>query len=68
MAQLFSADAPWCEIRKTHASFPLVKTPWKARKLGKAGMVLAADEAVAGRAEPALMLQVSTHLQASYVY
>jgi len=48
-------DAPWCEIRRTHASFRHVRTHWPAVEPKKHDP----DRLVKGRSEPAQLLQVA---------
>ena len=49
-------DAPWCEIRRTHASFRHVRTHWPPAVEPKKH---APDRLVKGRSEPAQLLQVA---------
>lgn len=48
-------DAPWCEIKKSHASHKHVKTVWPAAENKK----YSADKLVKGRSEPCQMVQVA---------
>lgn len=65
---MLETDAPWCDIRKTHASYKHVKTQFKAVKKEKYGAVMAASAAgdadaaatlVQGRNELCTMMQVA---------
>ena len=47
-------DAPWCEIKASHASFPLVKTKFDSVKKEK----WAENKLVKGRNEPCCIIQV----------
>ncbi|RMX57539.1 hypothetical protein pdam_00005785 [Pocillopora damicornis] len=47
-------DAPWCDIRPTHAGFKHVKTKFESRKKEK----WQAGQCVKGRNEPANIVQV----------
>uniref|UniRef100_A0A183A9C1 Deoxyribonuclease TATDN1 n=1 Tax=Echinostoma caproni TaxID=27848 RepID=A0A183A9C1_9TREM len=51
---LFETDAPWCEIRPTHASYTYVKTHFPTRKAERwePGCM------IKGRNEPANIVQV----------
>lgn len=51
---LIETDAPWCDIRATHAGFSHVKTTWPTKKAEKH------DEAsmIKGRNEPCTLIQV----------
>ncbi|KAF0698288.1 Aste57867_11081 [Aphanomyces stellatus] len=51
---MLETDAPWCDIRPTHASFPFVKTLFDAKKPEK----FQAGVPVKGRNEPCTMIQV----------
>jgi TatD DNase family protein len=48
-------DAPWCEIRRTHASHKHVVTTWPAVDPKK----YAPDKVVKGRCEPCHIVQVA---------
>ena len=51
---VIESDAPWCDIRATHASFPFVKTHFESVKKEK----YAPGKLVKGRNEPCAALQV----------
>lgn len=51
---LLETDAPWCDIRPTHAGFKHVKTKFESRKKEK----WQAGQCVKGRNEPANIVQV----------
>ncbi|XP_078376921.1 deoxyribonuclease TATDN1-like [Oculina patagonica] len=51
---LLETDAPWCDIRPTHAGFKHVKTKFESRKKEK----WEAGQCVKGRNEPANIMQV----------
>lgn len=66
------ADAPWCEIRRSHASFAGVRTHFGAvakERYQAASEAAAADAAaprlVKGRSEPCQMIQVAEALAAA---
>lgn len=51
---MIETDAPWCEIKPTHASFPLISTSITAKKKEK----FESGVMVKGRNEPAAIVQV----------
>ncbi|CCI40055.1 unnamed protein product [Albugo candida] len=57
---MLETDAPWCDIRSTHAGFQHVHTKWPSRKAEKYDH----DSLVKGRNEPCTMIQVLEVLSA----
>lgn len=53
---LIETDAPWCEIRPTHAGFKYVKTKFEAVKKKEKWLE---TSMIAGRCEPAQIIQVA---------
>lgn len=53
---MIESDAPWCDIRKTHAGYPLIKTHFAA--LDKAKYKVDGDTMVKSRNEPLATRQV----------
>ncbi|ETN09576.1 hypothetical protein, variant 4 [Phytophthora nicotianae INRA-310] len=51
---MIETDAPWCDIRATHAGHGHVKTSWQSKKAEK----YAPDCLVKGRNEPCTLIQV----------
>ncbi|KAL7692312.1 putative TatD family, metal-dependent hydrolase [Plasmopara halstedii] len=51
---MIETDAPWCDIRATHAGYRYVKTSWQSKKAEK----YASDCLVKGRNEPCTLVQV----------
>mmetsp|Transcript_60932 Transcript_60932/g.104992 ORF Transcript_60932/g.104992 Transcript_60932/m.104992 type:complete len:144 (+) Transcript_60932:812-1243(+) len=52
---LLETDAPWCEIKPTHAGFPFVRTVLPCKKKPDKFVM---GEGVKGRSEPWMMRQV----------
>src|SRR5690606_33923150 len=51
---LLETDAPWCEIRRTHASYKFIDTHFESKKKEK----YSKNHLVNGRNEPCKMVQV----------
>nr|AIF71153.1 TatD related DNase [Phytophthora capsici] len=51
---MIETDAPWCDIRATHAGHGFVKTTWQSKKAEK----YSPDCLVKGRNEPCTLIQV----------
>jgi TatD DNase family protein len=53
---MIETDAPWCDLRPTHASWPHIRSTWNSVKKEKCVPVLA--NTVKGRNEPCNIIQV----------
>ena len=51
---MLETDAPWCDLRQSHAGWQHVKTKWALKDKSKFRM----GECVKGRNEPAMVIQV----------
>ena len=57
---VLETDAPWCDVKPTHAGWPLVRTRFPERRLDKPAQPDAAtDGLVKGRNEPCKLIQVA---------
>ena len=57
---VLETDAPWCDVKPTHAGWSLVRTRFPERRLDKAAQTDAANDGlVKGRNEPCKLIQVA---------
>ena len=56
---LLETDAPWCEVKRTHAGWGMVRTGFEERRVGGKGGSGGDEGMVKGRNEPCKMVQVA---------
>jgi len=55
---MVESDAPWCELRPSHAGYSHVKTHWKNHAIHKEKYSIADPKPIRSRNEPMTCLQV----------